>query len=108
MTAVHIGEIVMVRPAFSRNVPGGAYEVTKQLPHSGRELNIASRVPATSTTASPEKRAHQAIGSGACAIVAPRCAPGNFRTEFAAVAVLAAGSLLRYSSGLGAKPQRRA
>jgi hypothetical protein len=29
---------VRVKPAFSRNVPGGAYEVTKQLPHNGREF----------------------------------------------------------------------
>ena len=34
----HIGETVMVKRAFSRNVPGGAYEVTKQLPHNGREF----------------------------------------------------------------------
>jgi hypothetical protein len=27
-----IGETVYVRPAISRNVPGGAYVVTKQLP----------------------------------------------------------------------------
>jgi hypothetical protein len=27
-----------VKPAFSRNVPGVAYEVTKQLPHNGREF----------------------------------------------------------------------
>ena len=33
-----IGETVMVKPSFSRNVPGGAYEVTKQLPHNGREF----------------------------------------------------------------------
>jgi hypothetical protein len=33
-----IGESVMVRPAISRNIPGGAYEVTKQLPHNGREF----------------------------------------------------------------------
>ena len=33
-----IGETVMVNPAFSRNVPGGAYEVTKRLPHNGREF----------------------------------------------------------------------
>jgi len=29
---------VYVRPAISRNVPGGAYAVTKQLPHNGREF----------------------------------------------------------------------
>ena len=33
-----IGEIVTIRPALSRNVPGGLYEVTKQLPHNGREF----------------------------------------------------------------------
>jgi hypothetical protein len=33
-----IGEIVMVRRAISRNVPGEAYEVAKQLPHNGREF----------------------------------------------------------------------
>jgi hypothetical protein len=33
----HVGEIVNFRPV-SRNVPGGAYEVTKQLPHNGREF----------------------------------------------------------------------
>ncbi len=27
-----IGQIVYVSPMFSRNVPGGAYKVTKQLP----------------------------------------------------------------------------
>jgi hypothetical protein len=33
-----IGETVYVMRAMSRNVPGGAYEVTKQLPHNGREF----------------------------------------------------------------------
>jgi hypothetical protein len=33
-----IGETVMVKSAISRNIPGGAYEVTKQLPHNGREF----------------------------------------------------------------------
>ena len=28
----------MLRPAVSRNVPAGVYEVTKQLPHSGLEF----------------------------------------------------------------------
>jgi hypothetical protein len=28
----------MLRPAVSHNVPGGASEVTKQLPHNGREF----------------------------------------------------------------------
>jgi hypothetical protein len=34
----HVGESVTLRPAISRNVSGGVYEVTKQLPHSGREF----------------------------------------------------------------------
>jgi hypothetical protein len=34
----HVGEIVNLRPVVSRNVPDGAYEVTKQLPHNGREF----------------------------------------------------------------------
>ena len=35
----HVGESVrFLRPAISRNVPGGVYEVTKQLPHDGREF----------------------------------------------------------------------
>jgi hypothetical protein len=50
-----VGEIVNLRPIVSRNVPGGAYEVTKQLPYMGASSNIASRVPAKSTSASPEK-----------------------------------------------------
>jgi len=33
-----ICESVMLRPAVSRNVPGGVYEVTKQLPHNGLEF----------------------------------------------------------------------
>jgi hypothetical protein len=33
-----VGETVYVLRAISRNVPGGAYEVTKQLPHNGREF----------------------------------------------------------------------
>ena len=27
-----VGEIVSMKPAFSRNVPGGTYEVIRQLP----------------------------------------------------------------------------
>ena len=38
-----IGEIVAIRPALSRNVRGGVYEVTKQLPHNGLSSSIASR-----------------------------------------------------------------
>ena len=34
----HVGEIVSLRRAVIRNAPGGAYKVTKQLPHNGREF----------------------------------------------------------------------
>ena len=34
----HVGEIVSLRPVVGRNVPSGAYEVTKPLPHNGREF----------------------------------------------------------------------
>jgi hypothetical protein len=33
-----VGELVSLRRALSRNAPGGAYKVTKQLPHNGREF----------------------------------------------------------------------
>jgi hypothetical protein len=33
-----IGETVILRSAVSRNVPGGVYEVAKQLPHNGHEF----------------------------------------------------------------------
>ena len=33
-----VSETVVLKPAVSRNVPGGVYEVTKQLPHNGREF----------------------------------------------------------------------
>ena len=34
----HIGQLVQLAPAISRNVPGGTYEVTKQLPESRGEF----------------------------------------------------------------------
>ena len=34
----HVGESVTLMPAISRNVPGGVYQVTKQLPHDGHEF----------------------------------------------------------------------
>jgi hypothetical protein len=33
-----VGQLVQLAPAISRNVLGGAYEVTKQLPESGDEF----------------------------------------------------------------------
>jgi hypothetical protein len=33
-----VGQIVQLTPALSRNVPGGAYQVTKQLPDIGGEF----------------------------------------------------------------------
>jgi hypothetical protein len=44
----HVGESVILRPAISRNVPGGVYEVTKQLPASS---NIALKVQTKSMSA---------------------------------------------------------
>ena len=35
-----VGEIVNLRPIVSRNVPGGAYEVTKQLPSRATPPNV--------------------------------------------------------------------
>ena len=34
----HVGDVVALRPAVGRSVPGGVYTVTKQLPHNGREF----------------------------------------------------------------------
>jgi hypothetical protein len=50
----HVGEIVNLRPVVSRNVPGGAYEVTKQLPHNGREFEY--RIKSTTTMMTMRKR----------------------------------------------------
>jgi hypothetical protein len=33
----HLGEAVYVKPVFSRNFPGGSYEVTKKLPENQGE-----------------------------------------------------------------------
>ena len=34
----HVGEAVILRSSVNRNVPGGVYEVTKQLPENGGEF----------------------------------------------------------------------
>jgi hypothetical protein len=34
----HVGESVTFIPSISRNVSGGIYQVTKQLPHNGHEF----------------------------------------------------------------------
>jgi hypothetical protein len=34
----HVGDSVILTPAINRNVPGGVYQVAKQLPHNGREF----------------------------------------------------------------------
>jgi hypothetical protein len=34
----HVGQTVTIRPALSRNVPGGVYEITKQLPENRGEF----------------------------------------------------------------------
>jgi hypothetical protein len=33
-----VGQTVTIRPALSRNVPGGVYEITKQLPENRGEF----------------------------------------------------------------------
>ena len=33
-----IGEVVLLQPSVPRQVPGGAYEITKRLPHNGTEF----------------------------------------------------------------------
>ena len=59
----HVGEIVSLRPVVSRNVPGGAYEVTKPLPHNGREFEYRiTRVRSRGTRARRSgKRTDQGI-----------------------------------------------
>ena len=34
----HIGQTVSIKPAFSRNVPGGVYKVTAKLPERDGEF----------------------------------------------------------------------
>jgi hypothetical protein len=34
----HVGQLVHIAPAISRNVPGGSYEITKKLPESRGEF----------------------------------------------------------------------
>jgi hypothetical protein len=34
----HIGQLVQLAPAISRNVPGGSYEITKKLPESRGDI----------------------------------------------------------------------
>jgi hypothetical protein len=34
----HVGQLVRLPPALSRNVPGGSYEIIKKLPESGGEF----------------------------------------------------------------------
>ena len=49
----HVGETVTIRPAISRNVPGGIYVVTKRLPdNSGESTNIELRARTNRMSAS--------------------------------------------------------
>jgi hypothetical protein len=41
----HVDESVTLVPAISRNVPGGVYQVIKQLPHNGREFEYHIKSP---------------------------------------------------------------
>jgi hypothetical protein len=40
-----VSQRVTLRPAASRNVPGGIYEVIKQLPHNGGEFEYRIKSP---------------------------------------------------------------
>jgi hypothetical protein len=40
----HVGESVTLAPSISRNVPGGVYEVTKQLPYNGGEFEYQTKM----------------------------------------------------------------
>ena len=72
-----VGEIVNLRPIVSRNVPGGAYEVTKQLPHSGREFEYRIK--------SASEEHERVVGESDLAILRPIEA----RSDFAEAALLA-------------------
>jgi hypothetical protein len=47
----HIGEIVMVKPAFNRNVPGGAYEVTQAAPSQWSGVRVSHQAESELTKA---------------------------------------------------------
>jgi hypothetical protein len=51
-----IGETVMIGPAFNRIVPGGAYQVTKQLPHNGQQFEYRIK-----SSSEPYERVEKAI-----------------------------------------------
>jgi hypothetical protein len=62
-----IGETVMVTPAISRNVPGGAYQATSNSLTMAGNSHIASRAPTKSMSASREKAnspGHSAVDGG--------------------------------------------
>jgi hypothetical protein len=50
-----VGETVLLQSSVIRNVPGGVYEVTKQLPDDGRSPNIGSRAQPNRMSASRGK-----------------------------------------------------
>ena len=41
----HVGEAVILDRSANRNVPGGVYEVTKQLPENGGEFEYRIKSP---------------------------------------------------------------
>ena len=103
-----VGEIVNLRPIVSRNVPGGAYEVTKQLPHNGREFEY--RIKSAS-----EEHEHvvgesdltRPWGPARAPLWNPggRALPGTFAPSLPQSLFLAIGFLVAILvSGLGAKP----
>jgi hypothetical protein len=55
-----VGDIVALNPAVSRNVPGGVFEVTKQVPGTGSpNIALTNRTSALRVKASlPKLRQH--------------------------------------------------
>jgi hypothetical protein len=63
----HIGDSVMLKLAISRNVPGGVYEVIKQLPHRGTTVTGFHRLPLPAGTSFPAVL-QESFGSRYCSL----------------------------------------
>jgi hypothetical protein len=59
----HVGESVTLMPSISRNVLGGVYQVTKQLPHNGREFEYHIKSANEEHQRIARKRTDQAVGA---------------------------------------------
>ena len=67
-----VGQLVQLAPAISRNVPGGSYEIAKQLPENGGEFEYRIK----------HKRARASRGKPSCKAFIPLTPAGllQFRT----------------------------